>query len=97
MSAEQPRQRASDPWFYPFIAFWDWIDKRKIALHAVLFVTLWLTWDVIRWAINFGWYSSRPGIEVAAIIGAVLTPWGGMQGAMFLFYANAIKSNGQTK
>lgn len=89
-------KRSTDRWFGPLVVLWDWIDNRHIALHAVLFVTLWLTWDVIRWAMEFGWQSTRPGIEVAAIIGAVLTPWGGMQGVMFVFYAGAIKKgNGQ--
>ena len=94
MTDDLHRRAEDQSWYNAALArFWHWIDHRNIDLHAVLFVTLWLTWDVIRWALDFGLHSPRPGLEVAAIIGAILTPWGAMQAAMFAFYANARKGS----
>ena len=76
---------------------WDWAEKRKIAAHAVIGITLWLTWDVIQWAIGFADANvTRDSNSVGVIIGAVLTPWGLMQAAMFRFYIDLMKQNGGT-
>jgi hypothetical protein len=74
--------------------FWDWIEKRHIAAHASIAVTLWLTIRVIEWAIDFADANViRDSNSVGIILGAVLTPWGIMQAAMFKFYSDSIKSN----
>ena len=79
--------------------FWDWFEQHHIDSLAVVVVTLWLTWDVIQWAMGFAdEHYEIEGLQIAAIIGAVLTPWGLMQTAMFAFYLNLkAKSNGQPK
>ena len=78
--------------------FWDWTEKRKVAAHAVIAVTLWLTITVIEWAMDFAdTHATRDSNSVGIIIGAVLTPWGLMQAAMFSFYVNLMKSNGNSK
>ena len=88
-----PHRRQSDSWLTPFIAIWDWIDRRNIDLHLVLATTLWLTWDVINWAMNFADnHPDMDGVKMSAIIASVLTPWSLMQAAMFGFYANARKN-----
>jgi hypothetical protein len=44
------------------------------------------------------WIDPRfSGTDTAAIIAAVLTPWGLMQGAMLKFYYDLIRANGETK
>ena len=76
--------------------FWEWFEKRHIAAHVCIAVTLWLTVDVIYWAMDFAdAHATRDSNSVGVIIGAVLTPWGLMQAAMFAFYTNTIKQNGQ--
>ena len=74
--------------------FWDWTEKRKVAAHAVIAVTLWLTITVIEWAMDFAdTHATRDSNSIGVIIGAVLTPWGLMQGAMFKFYIDLLKAN----
>ena len=74
---------------------WDWAERRKIAAHICIAITLWLTVRVIEWALDFADANvERDSNSVGVIIGAVLTPWGLMQGAMFKFYMDLIKANG---
>ena len=56
----------------------------------VLGVTLYLTIEVVQWAM---WFPTEDetkfsGVEKASILGAVLTPWGILQGLMFKFYVD---------
>lgn len=75
---------------------WDWIEKRHIPAHVVIAVTIWLTIRVVEWAMNFADSNvGRDSNAVGIILGAVLTPWGLMQAAMFKFYSESIKANGQ--
>lgn len=68
---------------------WTWFERHHIDALAVIFVTLWLTVRVIEWAMDFAdLHYSEQGLHIAAIIGAVLTPWGIMQAALFKFYAD---------
>jgi len=95
MSDEDLHRRVEDQswWNAALTRFWHWVDHRNIDLHAVLFVTLWLTWDVIGWAMSFADnHTDMDGQKAALVIAAVLGPWGLMQAAMFGFYANARKS-----
>jgi len=79
---------------------WDWAEKRKIAAHAVMVVTIWLTIRIAEWAIDLPYdmanmYPEKyTGVDVAAMLAGVLTPWGLMQGAMFTFYLRLIGANG---
>ena len=58
---------------------------------AVLFLTLYWTLDAYRWASDFAMASARPGLEIAAIIGAVLAPISYLQKAVFDAYILARK------
>ena len=74
--------------------FWDWVEKRHIAQHAAIMVTLWITVEVVFWAMDFAdSHVERDSNSVGVIIGAVLTPWGLMQAAMFKFYNDGISKN----
>jgi hypothetical protein len=75
----------------------DWLDKRKIAAHAVMSVTIWLTIRIAEWAIDLPAAMAEykySGTDIAAMQAAVLTPWGLMQGAMLKFYLDLIRKNG---
>lgn len=71
----------------------DFIDSRAIVRRIAFFVMLWITIKTSFWTVEFAWYSSRPGMEIAAIIAAVWTPLSGLQAAVFAFYDRG-RSNG---
>lgn len=55
--------------------FWDFIDKRQIDVHLVCWAFLALTGYVVFWAMEYVWqHPDKPGLEVAAIVGAVTLP-----------------------
>ncbi len=66
--------------------FWDWIDSRAIVRRASVVVCLYLTivQPIAAW--QFAQLKLYPGLEVAAIIAAVLTPLAALQGAVLKFY-----------
>ena len=78
---------------------WEWIEFHHVDRLAVIALTLWLTFDVMRWAMEFAEsHADGAGGNTALIIGAVLGPWGLLQGALFKFYADSkAKSNGAVK
>ena len=81
-------------------AGWDWFERRNIPAHAVMLTTLWLTFESMFWAMSFAEnYPARSGAEIAMITGAVLTPWGLMQGFLGKFYLDLLKArqNGNSK
>lgn len=65
---------------------WDFIDKRDIDKHIVAGIILWCTIEITRWAMHYAANGDRPGLEVAAIIGAVVGPWAILQGAIAKWY-----------
>lgn len=67
-------------------AFMDFVDSRAVIRRIAFFVMLWITIKTSLWTIEFAWYSSRPGLEIAAIIAAVWTPLSALQGSIFAFY-----------
>lgn len=79
-------RRKSDTYLEHAGNFLDFIDKRQIIRRVAFVWVLWLTGEVVYWTMSFGWYSVRPGLEVAAIIGAIWAPLGVLQGMIFKFY-----------
>lgn len=69
--------------------FWDWVDERDIDKHTVCIVVFYGTIRITEWAMWFAHNSTRPGLEVAAIIAAVTTPYMGLQTAAIAFYFKA--------
>ena len=80
-------------------SFWHWVERHHIDSLSVLLLALYLSFHVVHWAISFPYdvaaYRSADielaeqqfsGTDVAAIIAAVLTPWGLAQAALFKFY-----------
>ena len=67
--------------------FWSWFEQHHVDSLGVLGVTLVLSWRVVDFALDFPYdiEVKLNGTEKAAIIAAVLGPWGLMQAAMFKF------------
>ena len=68
---------------------WDWIDKRQLFERFVALAILYGTVKVTAWAMTFAEHGDRPGIEVAAIIAAVIAPYMALQGAAIAFMFKA--------
>lgn len=68
---------------------WDWVDQRGIVRRVVLFSTLYMTWEAYQWAAMFSATTSRTGMDVAAIIGAVTAPISMLQAAAFKVYSDS--------
>lgn len=66
----------------------DFVDERAVVRRAVLFITLWMTWEAFYWAAKFATLTDKSGIEVAAIIAAVTAPISLLQGFVFKVYAD---------
>lgn len=68
---------------------WDFIDRRQIDAYAVSLVILYGTVDIMRWAMHFAEVGNRPGLEIAAIVGAITGPYSILQGAAIKFLFDA--------
>lgn len=82
-------RRRTDGTFGMLTRVWDWIDSRDIDKHVVSIAVMIGTYNVTHWAMWFASNSTRPGIEVAAIIGAVLAPYSVLQAAALKWYFEA--------
>lgn len=73
--------------------FINWADRRNFisVRSAVLYVTVWMTWEAFKWAAMFATTTDKTGIDVAAIIGAVTGPISILQGFVFKVYAEGRK------
>ena len=90
------RRRATDEGWMCQIALrasqgWDWIDRRAVDKHFVTMAILYGTIKITAWAMHFATHGDRPGIEVAAIIGAVGAPYMALQAAAVKWYFEARK------
>lgn len=73
--------------------FWDWIDQRQIDAMLVSLAVLYGTTRILEWSFQFASHADRPGMEVAAIIAAVATPYSALQAAAIKFFFDARKGN----
>ncbi len=65
----------------------DLLDDGKWNKKAILYVTLYITIWSLRWAFEYTIsQSGSPGIDTAAVIGAVMLPISGLQAAVVKFY-----------
>lgn len=75
-------------------AMWNFVDNRAVIRRIAFIWILWMTSVVIYWAMDFATdHPDLDGLKMAAILGAVLTPWSAMQAAVFKFYSDAAGSN----
>lgn len=85
-------RRHTDSWFGWLTRIWDWIDSRQIDKHAISIGIFYGTVKVTEWAMSYAQiFETKPGVEVAAIIGAVLGPYSLLQAAAIKFYFEARK------
>lgn len=88
-------RRADDHGFWCTLAlrfsqFWDFVDKRDLDKHAMSWATFYITWKIVEWATHFvANHPDKPGLEVAAILGAVMLPWTPVQAAVVNWYFKA--------
>ena len=73
-----------------------WIDRRNfVSVRALtLYVTLWMTWEVTRWAFQFANATTLDGAQAGLMIGAVTLPVCALQGFVFRDY---VMSRGSTQ
>ncbi len=72
--------------------FLAWADRRHfVSVRAiVLYVTLWMTWRAFTWAAEFAYATTgKPGLDIAAIIGAVTVPITALQSFTFRWFMEA--------
>ena len=88
-------ERVTDHGFWCAVArrfsdFWDFVDERQIDVHLMSWATFAGTAWIINWATHFvAHHPDKPGIEVAAIIAAVMVPWTPVQAAVVAWYFRA--------
>lgn len=69
---------------------WDWIDERQIDKHFVSLVIMFGTIIITRWAMAYAdAHADKAGLEVAAVMAAILAPYMALQGAAISFYFKA--------
>jgi hypothetical protein len=62
-------------------------DKGKFGKKATLYGSFYLTWVACKWGFEYTIAEAgKPGLETAAVIGAVLTPTLGLTGWVFKNY-----------
>jgi glycine cleavage system protein P-like pyridoxal-binding family len=84
---EQRRRSEDKGWI---TRAWDWIDDRDIDKHAVSLGIFYGTIRITSWAMAYAHDAiGRSGLEVAAVIAAVLAPYMALQGAALKFYFEA--------
>lgn len=81
----EPR-RVNDKLVAKVGAVLDFMDRRQVLRRVVFLWMIYITTEALRWTYGFATGSPRPGLEVAAIIAAIWTPLGLLQGAIFKFY-----------
>jgi hypothetical protein len=68
-------------------ALWDFVDKRDIDKHIVAWWSFYVTYTLVYWSLEYVFkHPDKPGLEMAAIIGAILLPWTPVQGAIVKWY-----------
>ena len=98
----EQRNRAEDKGWLCVVAlrasqFWDFVDRRQLDAHAVSVVALAGTIMTSIWGWEFAWQSTRPGLEVAAILAALGGPWAALQAAVIKFVFDARASSFESR
>ena len=67
--------------------FWDWVDQRQVVRRAVLFITVYMSYEAFAWAARFAETTDKAGAEVGLIIAAVTGPVAALQGFVIKVYS----------
>lgn len=84
LKLDAPRRREADKGL--MTRWWDFIDERNIHKRVVSFAILLGTVSVTIWATRYAEGADRPGLEVAAILAAVLAPYMALQAAGLKYF-----------
>jgi hypothetical protein len=69
---------------------WEWIDKRQIFERFVALAILYGTIEIVAWSMTYAeTHVEKSGVEAAAIIAAVATPYMALQAAAIAFMFRA--------
>ena len=69
-----------------FVQLYDALDDRDWDKHLIAVLTMCVSYKVLMWSIGFAGSSPRPGIDIAAILGAINAPLMAVQAAVLKFY-----------
>lgn len=69
-------------------AFLDFLDNRAVFRRVAFMVSVWMTWAAFEWAKDFAINTTRDGLQIAAIIGAVTAPISALCGYTFKVYTD---------
>lgn len=79
-----------------FSQLWDFVDNRNIDKHIVAFLVVIQTYRITGWAFEFArQVESQPGLEIAAIITAILAPWTALVLAVAKWYFERLTALGK--
>lgn len=75
--------------------FWDFIDKRDIDKHAMSWAVFAVTCYIVFWILEFIWdHPARSGIDIGAVIAALMVPWSPVLAAVIKWYFDARPKGG---
>lgn len=70
-----------------FSQLWDFIDKRDIDKHMMSWAVFGITCYMLYWSMEFVWsHPDKPGLEVGAIVAALMLPWTPVQAKVIQWY-----------
>lgn len=80
-------RRKTDTWIGRCANLWDWFDGRQIDRHVASLAIFAVTWKMTEWAMAYATlHPDKAGLEVAAVIAALMGPWSIAQAAAIKFY-----------
>ena len=69
---------------------WDWIDKRDIDKHVASWAVFYATWHIVTEIIKYIQANpAKSGVEIGAIVAALMVPWSSLQGFALKWYFEA--------
>ena len=80
-------RRWTDGWLHKCASLWDWFDNRQIDRHLASLAIFFLSWKITSWAMGYAdLHPDKSGVEVGAVIAALMLPWSAAQAAALKFY-----------
>lgn len=72
--------------------FWDFIDKRDIDKHAMVWFITGISAYMVFWIFEFIWENPKSGVDIGVIVAAIMVPWTPVQAAAIKWYFDARQS-----
>lgn len=75
------------------VGFANVVDRAKLGRKIMLYFTLYLTYSAYNWATTFAFaHADKSGIEIGAVVAAILLPIGLLQKAVFDSYLSSTQA-----